>query len=322
MQGDYIYNHLRSLSTTSKLILILSLTMTFVGFLLFGLSLRSKEIVVLLLAFLQPFTILYFVYWRARRQHTSLDLVIKCFFVGFWFTTFQSVVIELLLQVTIFFLLTMATIGFDALFISLKTGLTPNSVTGSAGMSSNIWSSGISDKQSNFNGFQNTLNTVFKQFSEMHTTIFLRPTRMSYLGSPCPGVTMILDYQSQIQGYSIPGYYSAADYNNDGEISNQGDIVKAIVKSNLFVMFLGAFLMAFVVAAGVEETCKHFVVRCCPFVTPLKNPHAILGGSGHCSVKQLIQYLYWFCCFAKCNHVLMQLFLTRTAGTFHTGRPN
>lgn len=35
-------------------------------------------------------------------------------------------------------------------------------------------------------------------------------------------------------------------------------------------------LMAFVVAAGVEETMKHFAVRCCRFPAPLQNPHTVL----------------------------------------------
>jgi len=36
------------------------------------------------------------------------------------------------------------------------------------------------------------------------------------------------------------------------------------------------FLNAFVVAAGVEETMKHFVVRCCRFPSQIQSPHTIL----------------------------------------------
>jgi RsiW-degrading membrane proteinase PrsW (M82 family) len=42
------------------------------------------------------------------------------------------------------------------------------------------------------------------------------------------------------------------------------------------VIIIGLLLMAYVVAAGVEETMKHFVVRCCSFPSPLKDPHAVL----------------------------------------------
>ncbi len=59
---------------------------------------KYKNLAVLVLAFVQPFLILYFVYWRSRR----LDVVIKLFAVGFWFTTFQSVILEELLSLVVF----------------------------------------------------------------------------------------------------------------------------------------------------------------------------------------------------------------------------
>ncbi len=34
--------------------------------------------------------------------------------------------------------------------------------------------------------------------------------------------------------------------------------------------------MAFVVAAGVEETMKHFAVRCCRFPSQISSPHTVL----------------------------------------------
>ena len=291
-QGDYIYNHLRSISITSKLILIISLILMFTSFLLFGLALRSQEIVVLLIAFLQPFIILYFVYWRARRQHASLDLVIKCFFVGFWFTTLQSMVLEALLQVTIILILSLATLGLDALFLHPHNGWASGSIIGSIGMSySNLRSNSnsignsniVSDNQSYPNGFYNTVNNAVKQYSNIHLAIFGQ-SRMSYLGSPSPGVTMALNYQSRIQWVQdLPqGYSNVAEGTPppaEGGIPDKGALLKAIVISNPFVVIVGAFLMAFVIAAGVEETCKHFIIRCCPFVTPLKNPHSILGTS-------------------------------------------
>lgn len=235
----------------------------------------------LLIAFLQPFTILYFVYWRARRQHTSLDLVIKCFFVGFWFTTFQSGVLESFLQVTIFLVLSLATLGIDALYLHPHNGWASSSVTGSVGMD-NLRSNSILSNQSKSIGLYNTVNNAMKQFSDIHLALFARQSQMSYLGSPCPGVTMALEFQSKIQGVQdLPRYYytAAADTEPpaEGGIPGSGDLLRAVIVSNPFVVILGAFLMAFVIAAGVEETSKHFIVRCCPFVTPLKNPHTILG---------------------------------------------
>lgn len=48
------------------------------------------------------------------------------------------------------------------------------------------------------------------------------------------------------------------------------------LKSHLFLVVVSCLFMAYVVAAGVEETMKHFVVRCCQFPSPLKDPHSIL----------------------------------------------
>ena len=55
---------------------------------------RPYNIAVLLLIFLQPITILYFIYWRTKRNVISLDYVVKLFAVGFFFTSFQCIVIE------------------------------------------------------------------------------------------------------------------------------------------------------------------------------------------------------------------------------------
>jgi RsiW-degrading membrane proteinase PrsW (M82 family) len=48
------------------------------------------------------------------------------------------------------------------------------------------------------------------------------------------------------------------------------------LKSHIFGVIIFIFFMAFVVAAGVEETMKHFVVRCCQFPSTLKDPHSVL----------------------------------------------
>jgi RsiW-degrading membrane proteinase PrsW (M82 family) len=51
---------------------------------------------------------------------------------------------------------------------------------------------------------------------------------------------------------------------------------KQFLISHIFGVILVVFFMAFVVAAGVEETMKHFVVRCCQFPSVLKDPHTVL----------------------------------------------
>lgn len=76
--------HFNSLSKTSKFIVFLwgliALLTIFIDLLLN----ESANILVLILIFVQPILILYFVYWKARRQYAYLDYVVKTFAYGFW----------------------------------------------------------------------------------------------------------------------------------------------------------------------------------------------------------------------------------------------
>lgn len=89
---------LLGVSKTSKIILsiILFLSLTVIGS-LFILGLTT-QVLVLLLVFVQPILLTYFVYWRSRRQYASLDFVIKLFTCGFFFSTTQSFFFEGFLQ--------------------------------------------------------------------------------------------------------------------------------------------------------------------------------------------------------------------------------
>ncbi|CAK9252803.1 unnamed protein product [Sphagnum jensenii] len=51
---------------------------------------------------------------------------------------------------------------------------------------------------------------------------------------------------------------------------------KAVLRSYLLLIIFLCLFMAFVVAAGVEESMKHFVVRCCQFPSALQDPHTVL----------------------------------------------
>lgn len=61
---------------------------------------------------------------------------------------------------------------------------------------------------------------------------------------------------------------------NDKELTD--DERRHAMAKHLGAVVVGSLLMAFVVAAGVEESMKHFVVRCCRFPSQMKNPHTIL----------------------------------------------
>eukprot|EP00596_Hydrurales_sp_CCMP1899_P002740 CAMPEP_0119048114 /NCGR_PEP_ID=MMETSP1177-20130426/56975_1 /TAXON_ID=2985 /ORGANISM="Ochromonas sp, Strain CCMP1899" /LENGTH=278 /DNA_ID=CAMNT_0007023553 /DNA_START=456 /DNA_END=1288 /DNA_ORIENTATION=+ len=97
-EGGNMMSHIKSISKTSRLILALSALVASLSFVLLIAVKRSQNIAVLFFVFLQPIVILYIVYWRKRRQYASFDFVIKCFAVGFWFTTFQSIILETLIQ--------------------------------------------------------------------------------------------------------------------------------------------------------------------------------------------------------------------------------
>jgi Cys-rich protein (TIGR01571 family) len=94
-----------SISKTSKIILMICGMVAMVSVVLLFVVGKATNVVVLLLTFAQPILILYFVYWRRCGGWVSLDMVIKLFAVGFWFTTFQSIILEEIIQFGILLLL-------------------------------------------------------------------------------------------------------------------------------------------------------------------------------------------------------------------------
>ena len=60
------------------------------------------------------------------------------------------------------------------------------------------------------------------------------------------------------------------------EFLTKQEVFQALLQKNMFWVVLLLWLNAFVVAAGVEETVKHFVVRCCPFPSALRDPQSAL----------------------------------------------
>ena len=72
--------------------------------------------------------------------------------------------------------------------------------------------------------------------------------------------------------------------------------MKELLKNNILLVLIVLFFVAYVIAAGVEETMKHFVVRCCQFPTPLKDPHTImvylLAGALGFATSENISYVF------------------------------
>lgn len=190
-QGTCMY-HIEALSKTSRIILFLWLGVFFVLFVTLLATRQGLNFALLVMIFAQPLLILYFVYWRYKRQFAALDYVVKLFAVGFFCAPFQAIVLEGLLQVAIMVIL-----------------------------------------------------------------------------SPFSGQT-------------------------DDKMTD--DQQHEVMKHHLGAVVIGMLLMAFLVAAGVEETVKHFVVRCCRFPSQIKNPHTLLvylmtGALGFATAEN-IEYVF------------------------------
>jgi len=227
-------SHVKVLSETSKIILWLSLGVVLLSSALLVAIGKGANVGVLLLVFVQPFLILYFVYWKHKRQYALLDMVIKCFAVGFWFTTLQSIVVELILQVIIYGLL-----GVAEQLIDPTNGDDTNGSGSSAVVS------------------------IFQIFGGIFSLVTSKDS------------TFLVDAAAV----------------TDDDAANRADL-----KNKIVFVVIGIFLEAFVIAAGVEETMKHFIVRYCQFPTLLKNPHAILvylmAGALGFATSENVEYVF------------------------------
>lgn len=193
-----------NVSQTSKFLVVVNIMAAFIAIIILIYSNRAQNIVVLLLVFVQPVILMYFMYWRWHQQYTSLDYVIKMFAVGFWFSTFQSIVIETIIQVILVVLFSpfMGASGTDD------------------------YDSG--DGQIRVAGWMHSLSPL---------------------------------------GQYIPFAINASDGEKNNDEGPPPDI---------FVFMLFQVATAYILAAGTEETMKHFAVRCCQFPTALKSPQAVL----------------------------------------------
>ena len=120
--GGTFSSHFSSLSITSSIIIGLNLLIFSVVVLSQFILHNYYNVLLLCLLFLQPLLILYFVYWRRRRATVSLDAVVKMFTVGFYFTTFQAICIELLLQLGIGAILQLIAAGTNVMRDSTNSG--------------------------------------------------------------------------------------------------------------------------------------------------------------------------------------------------------
>jgi hypothetical protein len=88
--GSTFFSHLNTISSTSKIILyaasIVALSSMISAFIVDWYT-AWQRVLVLMLVFVQPVLILYYVYWKRRKDVVMLDYVIKMFAVGFWYVS-------------------------------------------------------------------------------------------------------------------------------------------------------------------------------------------------------------------------------------------
>lgn len=251
-----LLNELKNISMVSHLIIRSTAVLATLIFVSLILGDRAQNFAVLLLVFVQPFLILYFVYWRYRRQHASLDYVIKLFAVGYFLATTQAIVLESTLE------------AIMGLVIAMVLGFFGYSVASSPDEAGSIIA------PSNNEGF----------FSSRD---------VDYLSN---GLTNDIMH---ILGYN--NYHSDLYMKDNGDGEEEGDDATGNFDSSdlrkffpLVVVVL--FIMAFVIAAGVEETMKHFTVRCCRFPAPLKDPQSIMvylmAGALGFATSENVEYVF------------------------------
>lgn len=269
-QNASLLEHLKTISKLSHLILRLWLgvvVVTLVALLKAG---RGLSIVVLLLVFLQPFLILYFVYWRdpEKSKHVSLDYVIKLFAVGFFMSTTQSIVFESILE---------GILGMVVMIVLviLNPSLRDNN-----------------DDTNNDQAQQITqmLKPFFQKGASWSTLLTGAATNTyAFLTSFDASSGSTAGTETEGHPWAQPSPYEPAP---DGHIyfplvtpshrflatndTNDGGMTPEMMRKNFFIIVLSLLVMAFVIAAGVEETMKHFAVRCCRFPAPLRDPKSAL----------------------------------------------
>ena len=241
--------------------------------------------------------ILYFVYWRARRQYASLDFVIKCFAVGYYITTTQSIVLELLFQTVCGLLLIPFVKNYSLLGMSelnthsdmsnnYKNMYGDHKVLSDVNDKIDIYHNNLRSSESTLKistTFQKMLLSTLKNVFSLHNSLFNSNIhgKINIYSSPTPTISWVSKYCATNTdrlrfAFSNENPIDPSSPDNNPATSDPAKLQR-FGKENIVIIIIGCLLMAFIVAAAVEETMKHFVVRCCRFPTPLKDPHTVLG---------------------------------------------
>ena len=226
----------------SWIILALSTVALIVLLSVMGSQERFLDMAIVCVILVQPIVILYFVYWRARRHQTSLDLVIKCFAIGYWLSSVQCYVLRTITNGILFLIVGLISVGsyksmeipgsFEPIDPSIFASFPANS---SAPF---IITNGVTIQQSSI--LSNNNNTM-----------------------QSPGGFLNMTLQGADHGFQIP--YPA----DSGATAHS--------HSDFLFLYVSYIISAFIIKVATDEIVKHYIVRCFPFTSPLKNPQCVLG---------------------------------------------
>lgn len=223
-----LLDHYRTLSQTSRFILFSSLFLFLVISILMLIGGHGERVFLLILILAQPLIILYYLYWKQEgwKAHVTLDLVLKLFSIGFWWSTGVAMIVEMILQAIIFSTL-FAFSGINVDDYKVEDG---------------------SDSDGDGDG---------RLLGMFMNNGYLDISSPSYISSSLPSINFFSFSPSQSSSSSslFQSYDSNNDSNNDGSDSssnNQDVDMRSLVKDHLFVAIVGVFCMAFIVAASGE----------------------------------------------------------------------
>jgi Cys-rich protein (TIGR01571 family) len=259
------------MSNASKLLFPLVILGSVYGFIHLS-FINAFNAILIVCIFLQPTIILsVMLYCRQWRKYVQMDYIFKLFLVGFFMATTQSFVFEIALQVIV------AIIFGDS---SSADGDQSNND------SSNVQMMTMNEQAAALN--RNWVIESIHYYNQQQGLVFpnilqwfypANTTNMEYFLSPIPEVPIAIGSDVTWSGLQ--------------DIATSSTSATPMMLLKLVGRF---FVSAFVIAAGVEETMKHFVVKCCKFPYHLKNPYIItmyflVGALGFATAENMLYVL-------------------------------
>lgn len=227
------------LSKTSKLLLYGSSCLLFIVLVALVVTGDASDAICFLLVFVQPAAIAFLLIKKSASAASErdgsesspsvppLDLLVKLFFVGFTLTTLQASMIEGFIMGASRAILLTLTVA--------EAVLKP--------------SAALLDEQQQQGQWLNLHNGFFRKFVADATTQLL-------MGESNTGAAADVPPNPFDTLFAPPGDESPS-------ASPYIEMQRGALRAHIFVVIFAIAMFSFLVAAGVEETLKHFIVRCC-----------------------------------------------------------